>query len=125
MVDTRSILIFIFLCFIISVSSIAYILTLQDGHYNLDELFIYNHKFSYDKDKQLNTKDYSTTGTKGDIKVNDVIQVILEKDEYKLDVLTEQDKSNDCISEVGGIADPLIKEEYIKGPERTLYQSFE
>ena len=120
----KAILTYILLFFIISVSIIAYILTLEDGECNLDELSIYNKTNSCDNNKQLNSKDYSSTDMQQDFKANNEVQVISDNDEYKFDVSTEQDKSNDCLSEVGNNADPLIKEIY-KGPEKTLYKGFE
>lgn len=84
------------LVFIIPVSYLTYLLTLEEqGDFYLDEFYVSDETINYDKNNKLNTKD--NPSTEGDIKVIDKTQIILKKDDYNHE---EEIKLDDSVSEL-------------------------
>ena len=121
-INVKSIFNWILIISIIFVSSIAYLLTLQEGEFNLYEPFLY-HRTNDDEESKVNIKD--NPFTEGDSKVNNNVEIIVDQDSSKpyieddLNSLVETNTKFDTST-----TDPIIVDKNIPKPKKTLYQGF-
>lgn len=124
----KDILRLLVLLIIIPVSSVALILTMEEGEFTSDEFSVYDKSINYDTDKEVNTKNNPSTDTEGNIKVNEKTQIVLsaeQEDDYKPYVCTEENTLEVCIPVVDEIVDLLDKAKGIERPNKSLYEGFE
>lgn len=114
-IDIRTVLIWVSLLFIIPISSIAYVISLEEGEFNLDPI---TNDINYEKENKVSHSDNSPEGK---YKENlDMLEIKVEDNSY--DPYLEEDliKSNTKLD----LDNYPIIDKNVIGKDKTLYEGF-